>query len=369
MTGACGVPGGIATLNLNILHVLIALFREKKIGLSIFSYLEEERNRPHFLPPSIPFKPFKGNKLKLSLSLLKHVRNKPIFFFDHVRLSLPLLPFAATNLVKTIILAHGSESWRRIKKTSKLSFKHATLCITNSYYTLRKMQGRISRFNGVACPLGLSPEFPLNWNIPGPLKKPPILKAVDGKEYALGNRVLLLVARLHPDEREKGHYQLLKILPLLLKKYPDVQLVFPGPGDDWINIKKIAQKLNVASSVFLPGYLPVDKLRELYRHCYAYVMPSKQEGFGLTYLEAMNYAKPCIGCYDQGAEDIIIHNKTGYLVHNPDNRKELFATLDMLLKDGQNAENMGKEGFMRLHAYFTAKHYQLRLKKQLENIL
>ncbi len=45
-------------------------------------------------------------------------------------------------------------------------------------------------------------------------------------------------------------------------------------------------------------------LEQLYSQCYAFVVPSKQEGFGLVHLEAMNFGKPCVGCFDDGAADV-----------------------------------------------------------------
>ena len=169
MTGACGIPGGIATLNRNILCALIDLAEQARIELTVFSYLESDAHRPVFLPDKVQYKPLQEHKLSLSANLLRRVNRKPIFLFDHVQLSLPLLPLAATGLATTVIFAHGSESWRRIKLASRWSFRFAALCLANSGYTLRKMRERIRGINGVACPLGLSPEFPLNGEIPGSL--------------------------------------------------------------------------------------------------------------------------------------------------------------------------------------------------------
>ena len=116
--------------------------------------------------------------------------------------------------------------------------------------------------------------------------------------------------------------------------------------------------------MFFPGYVPTETLKELYQQCYALVMPSTQEGFGLVYLEAMQYAKPCVGCWDQGAEDVIVHGETGFLVHDPDDPQELFDTLRYLL-----AQWLGYNGYKRLTERFTAHQYQARLKDQVLGVL
>ena len=58
-----------------------------------------------------------------------------------------------------------------------------------------------------------------------------------------------------------------------------------------------------------------------------------QGGFGLVYLEAMNYAKPCVGCFGDGGEDVIVDGETGLLVHDPNDAQELQQVLIELLED------------------------------------
>ena len=374
MTGASRLYGGIATANLNILHALVELAEQSVAELTVFSFSEEESDRPDFLPAWVKFKPFRGNKLSYSLHLLRAAVEKPIFCFDHVSLALPLLPFASTGAIKTVIFAHGSESWSRLRKSSMWSYKFASLCLTNSHFTLKKMRERISMFNGQACLLGLPPDFVLNSEIPGKSNGAITLEAADGVVRPLGKRFLLLTGRMYvpgPNTKEgqKGHRCLINVLPDLLNEFPEVQLVFPGPGDDRQNLIDLARRTSVASAVFFPGFVSLDTLTLLYRNSYAFVMPSQQEGFGLAYLEAMNYAKPCVGCYDQGAEEIIVHGETGFLVRDPNDPHELAGILRVLLRDPGLARKLGEKGWERLHRYFTSRHHQERVKDQIARLL
>ena len=231
------------------------------------------------------------------------------------------------------------------------------------------MQSQFSGFRGSSCILGLSPDFKLNPQLPRPENQTILLEASDGCQRQLGSQALMLTARLHPGEREKGHYQLVKVLPKLLAQFPEVQLIFPGEGDDRKHLQSYAISNSVASSVFLPGYVSKEMLEQLYHHCYAFVMPSKQEGFGLVYLEAMNWAKPCVGCFDDGAEDVIIHEKTGLLVHDPDNEDELIRVLTRLLKNQLEAQSFGEQGFYRLHEKFTTQHMQSRFQNAISELI
>ena len=369
MTGASGIDGGIAKSNLNIIKVLSTLALKNKIDLSIFSLLEKDTDKPESLSNDVIFNAFFKNKYSYSTNLIKNISNNTLFIFDHVSLALPLLPFAISGMAKTVIFAHGSESWKRLKYLNKLSFKNSKLSIANSFYTLNKMRSIIGSFNGIACPLGLSPEFKLNKEISDQGNENLELTAVDGKKYKLGDRFLLLVARIHQDEGEKGHKQLIEILPRLLNKYPNIQLVFPGSGGGVKDLEDLSKKLKVESSVFFPGFVSNEMLSQYYSKCYAFVMPSSQEGFGLVYLEAMNYCKPCIGCYDQGAEDIIVNNQTGYLINSPKDLNELYNSVCKLLDNPLDAKDMGINGFKRLHQEFTSEKYQERLIIELEKLL
>src|ERR1700730_12147305 len=113
MTGATALCGGIHTANRNVLHALVKLADEVGSELTVFSYLEKEADRPRFLPEQHEFRAFEGKKSAFALNLLNEAKRRPLICFDHVTLALALLPLSASGLAKTVIFAHGSESWRR----------------------------------------------------------------------------------------------------------------------------------------------------------------------------------------------------------------------------------------------------------------
>jgi glycosyltransferase involved in cell wall biosynthesis len=76
------------------------------------------------------------------------------------------------------------------------------------------------------------------------------------------------------------------------------------------------------------------------RRCTVFALPSRYEGLGCVYLEAMSTGKPVIGCRGQGIAELIQHGSNGFLV-GPDNEKELTVALGMLLRDDQRRRNLG----------------------------
>lgn len=369
ITGAAATTGGIATVNLNLLRALIPLAAQRDGSLRVFSFLEGDWNRPKFLPAEVSFQGFQKKKLPFALAAITALRRNQILIFDHVTLALPILPMAIVGLARPVIFAHGSEAWKKIRWSSRLSFRHARLTLTNSEFTLRKMRERGVQGRLAACPLGLSPDLSLNTSIPAIPDSRMELEAASGTHTQLGDRVLLLVGRMHPREREKGHEELLAVWPTVMQEFSDAQLVFAGPGDDRSRLAEIARGRGVGRAVFLPGCISTDTLRRLYHRCHAYVMPSRQEGFGMVHLEAMNFGKPCLGCFDDGAEDVIVHEQTGLLLRQPVREAELLVSLRRLLGDPQWARRMGENGFRRLHEQFTAQQFQERFRRHISTLL
>ena len=370
ITGAASIDGGIASSNHNNILALMDLSREIGYGLRILSFLESDCDRPDYLSDGVYFEGFNGNKLNFIISLFKKsLTNHGLYVFDHVNLANAALPFVLTGIIKSVVFAHGSESWKNMKFLSNYSFSHAALFLTNSDYTLNKMQDNLSIKNGKSCLLGLSPLFDLNKTLDTTEDVDKILlESADGVERC-PEKYFLHVSRMHPSEREKGHLELLEILPELISEYGDINIVFAGEGEDRINLIQRAREKGLGANIFFPGFVEFELLKRLYKNSYAYVMPSTQEGFGLVYLEAMNYGKACVGCTDQGAEDIIINNKTGYLINNPRDKSEMINKLGKLLSDPEKTKKMGIEGFKLLNDKFSSEAAQERIKKSIDSIL
>ena len=76
------------------------------------------------------------------------------------------------------------------------------------------------------------------------------------------------------------------------------------------------------------------------RRCTVFALPSRYEGLGCVYLEAMSVGKPVIGCRGQGIAEIIQQGSNGFLV-GPDNEKELTLAMTMLLGDEARRKRLG----------------------------
>ncbi|HYE46141.1 MAG TPA: glycosyltransferase family 4 protein [Caulobacter sp.] len=353
-TGVTGIDGGIASANRNVLAALEAVGAETGRAVQTLVLTEAGRDAPGY-------RTFGGDKLAFGLACLAGMRRAGLAVFDHVRLAVPMLALPGFLRPPSVICAHGSEGSWRLRPSSARAYRAADLVLANSNYTLGRMRSRIAAFNGVACPLGLPPQFLPTTAPPPPACLEMVLEAADGVRRPLEDRVLLLTGRMDAAEQEKGHRELLDILPELVARYPRTQLVLAGSGSDLEPLRTLARSSPVAGQVFLPGRVSTADLEGLYRKAYAFTMPSRQEGFGLAYLEAMNFAKPCLACHDDGGADVVVDGETGVLVRQPIERTELLEAIGRLLADPGFARRLGESGWRRLNQHFTSAAHQARV--------
>jgi glycosyltransferase involved in cell wall biosynthesis len=93
----------------------------------------------------------------------------------------------------------------------------------------------------------------------------------------------------------------------------------------------LAQELGVHQHVILAGYVPDEELVNFYNLCDVFAMPSKGEGFGIVYLEALGCGKPVLAGDQDGAVDALMHGQLGVLV-DPDDIGMISQTLIQMLQ-------------------------------------
>ena len=186
----------------------------------------------------------------------------------------------------------------------------------------------------------------------------------DTVDHALVGRVdprsALIVGRVWSVERRKGHDQLLEAWPSVQERVPDAQLVIVGEGDDLGRLRDKAGALGMSDSVVFPGFVNEPTVRALMHRCAVFAMPSRQEGFGLAYAEAMREGMPCIGATLDAAEEVIVDGETGFLVEQAD-REALADALGRLLSEEALRRRMGEAGRRRYEAEYTFEPYRQRL--------
>jgi glycosyltransferase involved in cell wall biosynthesis len=205
--------------------------------------------------------------------------------------------------LKYYLVAHGIEVWRpyRSLETRALRGAHRILCI--SEYTRRQML----RF----CP-ALQPErLVVLPNTLDPHFAPELNDRISSIPFALPR--ILTVGRLTTADTYKGFDILIEAMPLIRRVYPAARLRIVGKGDDLPRLTELARQHGVDGFVDFTGPISDEALRAEYAACDFFALPSRKEGFGLVYLEAMTYGKACIGARAGGAPEVI-DEEVGQLV-------------------------------------------------------
>jgi glycosyltransferase involved in cell wall biosynthesis len=192
-------------------------------------------------------------------------------------------------------VAHGIEVWRPYSALERRVLRGADRILAVSEYTRRQML----RF----CPELRPDRVVVVPNTFDPHFAPELNDQVSNAPFALPR--ILTVGRLATSDTYKGFDTLIEAMPMVRRLYPAVRLRIVGKGDDLPRLTALAQRLGVAGSVDFLGPIPDEALRAEYAACDLFALPSRKEGFGLVYLEAMTYGKPCIGARAGGVPEVI----------------------------------------------------------------
>lgn len=222
-------------------------------------------------------------------------------------------------------VAHGVESWGLTHRAHRRGLQAASRVFAVSSYTrqriLREQQLRPNRVRII------SNTFKPDVFQPRP--KPEMLLRRHG--ISSNKRIILTVARLAEAERYKGYDQILRALPRIQAAVPQAHYVLIGEGGDRARIESLAISLGIKNSVTIAGAVTDADLPSYYNLCDVFAMPSKGEGFGIVYLEALSSGKPVLAGNMDGSSDPLQGGTLGALV-NPDDVTAIADALIDILK-------------------------------------
>ncbi len=148
---------------------------------------------------------------------------------------------------------------------------------------------------------------------------------------------ILSVGNLIPT---KDHALLLRALARALKSLPEVRLEIIGEGPERTHLRDLAIRLGIPSNVVFRGRQGRAQVSRAMQECSIFALPSRYEGLGCVYLEAMACAKPVIACAGQGIDEIIRDGHNGLLIAAGDEHA-MAERLLMLLRDRLMRQRLG----------------------------
>lgn len=156
---------------------------------------------------------------------------------------------------------------------------------------------------------------------------------------------------------QKGTDVFVEAMCRLLPKYPDFTAVVIGrttienrPFVD--SLKERVATAGLAERVRFLGELPIEEVPRWYQRIAIYVFASREEGFGLTMLEAMAAGNALIAARAGAAETVVADGETGVLVPAGD-VDQLVAALEPLMREPERIAEMGRRARAHVVAHFS----------------
>ncbi len=173
------------------------------------------------------------------------------------------------------------------------------------------------------------------------------------------------IARLFP---LKGHDELLDAAPEIVRRCPEVRFLLVGDGILQEHLRERARQAGILGNFVFAGLVPRERIPEMISAMDLVVHTSLREGLARVLPQALAMGKPCVSFDIDGAPEVVIPGKTGYLVQPGDNRG-LTEAVAALLADPELRQQMGEAGRKRVDPDFRAETMVHRIAEVYERLL
>jgi glycosyltransferase involved in cell wall biosynthesis len=292
---------------------------------------------------------FSGSKRRFAISASLAARRARLTIVGHSHF-LPLMPFLGGT--RKLLIVHGIEAWQKLSCLHRAGLGNISTFLSVSDFTARTMAltNGLDEDKFVRFPNTLDPFYAANCT-------------GDPKRASLGlpaGRMVLTVSRLDSSEGYKNIDLVIRAMPEVIRQVPEAFCVIVGDGTDRSRLEGIARQHGIAEHVYFTGRVSDTDLSAYYQTSDLFVLPSTMEGFGIVFLEAMYYGKPCIGAQAGGVPEVIEDGHTGLLV-GTDTPEPLAQSIIRVFSDNKLCCEFGRHGHQRLQQEFSREAFRSRL--------
>jgi len=149
----------------------------------------------------------------------------------------------------------------------------------------------------------------------------------------------------------KGAIAAIDMLDKLVQQRQDVRLIILGEKTSSLNnVINYAKKKALEKYVYISGWISASDMPAYYKLADVVVVPSIYwDPCPIIVMEAMLYKKPVVGSFYGGMSEIIVHNKTGFIINPLDSQAFAQAVIMAISND-----KLGIEGYKRVNKYFSS---------------
>ena len=302
-------------------HSLFTICSRKNWDFKLVSLCDKDTDlMPQYLPKA-NFKGYSRNKLNFILQSVFAAHKPDIVILSHINLALVgLLIRLLQPKTQIWLVAHGIEVWRSLSynKRKLLSLCDKILCVSNFTLTQMEVWHRLPIEKCVVLNNVLDPFM----HLPDNLNKPDYLL----QRYGINktDKVILSLTRLAHSEQYKGHERVLKAVAELKSHYDNLKYILAGKYDvlEGERIKKLIAEYGIEEQVILTGFISESEIPDHFLTADIFALPSKKEGFGIVFIEALACGLPVICGNADGSIDAIRNGELGTAI-DPDDDHEL----------------------------------------------
>jgi glycosyltransferase involved in cell wall biosynthesis len=288
----------------------------------------------------------KVNYLRTALRLTKERGKFDLIICGHINLLPVAYLFRLWFKIPILLVIHGIDAWNPTHShVVNFLVNKIDYFISVSNFTKRRFLewAKINENKGFLLPNAIHPGL----YVPGP-KSPFLLE-----RYGLNNKkVIMTLGRLSPHERYKGFDEVMEVIPELMREVPDIIYLIGGDGPDRKRLEEKARNLGLENRIIFTGFVREEEKAGHYRLADVYVMPSRGEGFGIVFLEAMACGIPVVASKVDGSRETVLNGKLGILV-DPTNPNEVETGILEALRRPKGVIPDGLENFSFEH--FTSR--------------
>jgi phosphatidylinositol alpha-1,6-mannosyltransferase len=354
--------GGIQKMTRTLAHSLNHIADRDKLDFDMYSAYDANQDlMPQYLPAE-KFRGFNANRSAFVIQAVKKGIKADVVILTHINLALIGLIIKKINpKTKVWLIAHGIEVWRPLSFLQNAFLKHCDKVVCVSNFTKQQMVSRhnVSQDKCVILNNAIDPFMQL----PTAFIKPQHL--LDKYNLSPDNRVIYTLTRLANSEQYKGHDQVIKLISRLKVKYPGIKYVLSGQYDanEEIRIKNMIAEDGIQDDVILTGFIDEKDIPDHFLLADVFVLPSKKEGFGIVFIEALACGLPVVCGNADGSVDAIRNGELGKAV-DADNLDQLEAAIINVLETSLSPKKRDSLQKKCLH-YFNEDAYVNNLEELL----
>lgn len=350
--------GGIEQVNKNWLFALSNLSDKERLQFKAFSLYDDACDKRYVQP--LNFKGFNKNYFLFVLSVIWNSFNSNVIVISHLNLSLfALLAKLFNPRLKIIVQLHGIEAWANISGVQERLLNQAQQILTVSNYTKKIITEKYPTLKDKTIVFNNSLDGLRNYEFDTNRRTESRTKLLLNEHQKL----IITIGRLLNSEAYKGYDKTIEAIAKLNDKYVLFYIVGKYEEVERQRVQKLIDNNNLQSQVKLVGFVNDEDLTMYYHAADLFVMPSKGEGFGLVFIDAMAYGLRVVGGKLDGSVDAIINFTESYLI-NPDDINELSDTISKALQVDFNIEDK-KHLSEKCKNLFSAEKFELKIQQLL----